>query len=308
MSVWTTCADILDTTYPQPWELLPGEMFVSYRGGGAREGTWWRIRKSLDKGQSWEEPKNLVAFDQCAVYGVTIAASGTFPRKVHFTWSRLGGGTEEEKQTKHLWARRYNVYYAYSDDGGTTWRKSDGTPYTLPITEDAAEKIYDCGQRGVWLKDIQLDPAGNPCILFLDADPATYESQWKFLRLSEGNWHLSELTTSDHMYDDGGIVILNNQDFRVYAPTTNVQPHEDGGDIEEWQSVDGGKTWCHAKSLTSNSCYSHNNVKVAFNHQQSNGDFRVFWSYGDSLFPPEQTEVLLYCYGETLKASRQIEE
>lgn len=307
VATWVSCADIPDTSYPQPWELLPGEVFVSYRGGGAREGTWWRCRKSLDGGRSWEAPGDLVAFEGCAIYGVTVAEAGPCPRRVHFAWSRLGGGTEEEARTKHLWARRYNVYYACSDDGGETWRRSDGTPYALPITEETAEKVYDCGQRGVWLKDIQLDAGGDPCVLFLDAEPGTYESVWKFARLAEGRWRFSDLTVSDHMYDDGGLVILKEDDFRVYAPTRAAQPHEDGGEIEEWRSSDGGVTWRRARSLTSGSPYSHNNVKVVFNHQRGGGDFRVFWSYGDSLFPPATREVRMYCYGEALPGPRLIE-
>lgn len=109
------------------------------------------------------------------------------------------------------------------------------------------------------------------------------------------------------MYDDGGLVILSGDDFRVYAPTTASQPQEDGGEIDEWRSVDGGVTWTRTAGLTSGSLYSHNNVKVVHNHARGKGDFRVFWSYGDSLYPPDRTEVLLYFYGETLDGPRQVE-
>ena len=39
----------------------------------------------------------------------------------------------------------HNYSYAWSNDSGTTWRKSDGTAYSLPITEASAEK-FDFGE------------------------------------------------------------------------------------------------------------------------------------------------------------------
>ncbi len=298
---WESRAEIPETSYPQPWPLQPGELFLTYRGGGAREGTPWRFRHSTDGGHSWSEGAELAFFPECAIYGVSIAESGSYPRKVHFVWSRLGGGTPDEIEGKHLWARRYNVYYACSDDGGHTWKRSDGSAYGLPIDEESAEKVYDCGQRGVWLKDIQLDPQGNPCTLFIDAEVSTYESQWKLGRFAAGVWSFTDIATSDHLYDDGGLAILSADDYRVYAPTTATQPHEDGGEIEAYRSVDQGKTWAHTRSLTSGSTYSHNNVKVVWNHEKQKArDFTVMWSYGDSVEPPETREVSLHRYGEAM--------
>ena len=304
---WEVRTEIPQTTYPQPWLLQPGELFVTYRGGGAREGTPWRFRHSRDGGQTWTEGRDLAFFQNCAIYGVSIAATGDYPRRVHFAWSRLGGGTPEEIASKHLWARRYNVYYAYSDDGGHTWRRSDGSVYDLPIDEASAEKIYDCGQRGVWLKDIQLDRAGNPCILFIDAEVSTYEGDWKIARFAGETWSFSKIASSDHMYDDGGLAVLSENEFRVYAPTTAVQAHEDGGEIEAYRSTDQGRTWAHIQSLTSGSHLSHNNVKIVWNHErQQSRDFTAMWSYGDSVEPPETREVRLYRYGEAMEGAREI--
>lgn len=300
ISAWQTMPDLPDakTTYPQPWQLLPGEMFVSYRQAPSWTTSSWRFTISRDGGRSWSPPRELINLGESAVYGVTIAESGNYPRRVHMVWSRLGGGTEAEIATKHLWARRYNIYYACSDDGGHTWRRSDGGMYDLPITLDSAERIYDCVQRGVWLKDIQLDSAGRPHILFLDADAGTYESTWMVGRLTESGWQYSSFASGDHMYDDGGLAIISDDDMRVYAPTTNVQPQEDGGEIEEWQSTDRGVTWHNTAHVTAGSEYSHNNVKIVYNHERGRGDLRMFWSYGDSNYPPVAKDVFLHCYGE----------
>lgn len=312
LSAWETLSDLPEphTTYPQPWLISPGEIMVSYR-----QAPGWNCTTTTDGGRTWSTPTNVVNFGcpegaagcaECSIYAISVAESAGYPRKVHLAWSRLGGGTPEEIATKHLWARRYNVYYAWTGDGGRTWRRSDGSEYSLPITEEAAEKVYDCGQRGVWLKDVKLDAAGRPLILFLDAEPATFESRWQVARLRSDGWSTSYLATSDHMYDDGGLVYLSERDIRVYGPTTDVQPHEDGGEIEEWQSLDGGATWRNTRHLTAGSRYSHNNVKVVFGHEHGPGDLRVVWSYGDSNYPPESTDVRLHAYGEGWEGDTEV--
>ena len=294
-------------SYPQAWQAMPGEMNVLLRHSPG-----WRCMISRDGGESWDQPIDVVSFAEdegwsISVYGLSVAAEGPHPRRMHFAWSKLGGGTPEEVATKHLWARRYNVYYACSDDGGRTWQRSDGTPCVLPITEDNAELLYDCGTRGVWLKDIQVDSRGNPYILFLDAEVETFRARWMVLRFDGAKWKLSQVAESDHMYDDGALVIIADDDIRIWGPTAPVQPSEDGGEIEEWQSTDSGDNWTRNRALTQGSRYSHNNVKQVWNHRAGKGDLRVFWSYGDSNSPPEDREVRLLCYGEKMPAPREVE-
>ena len=294
ISRWVEMAAIEgQTTYPQPWQLTKDELFVSYRGSPG-----WYYRKSNDSAATWQPPVPLIQFGSNSIYAVSIRETGDYPRKVHIAWERMGGGTGEEIRTKALWARRYNVYYAYSDDGGTTWRRSDGGEYQLPISEETAEKVYDSGEHGVWLKDIQLDSRGNPYILFIDADVHTYRCQLKVARRAGGEWRVSDVTTGDHMYDGGAMAVLADDDIRIYAPTTAVQDHEDGGEIEEWRSVDGGATWDNSKHITTGSKLSHNHVKTVFNHKP--GDFRMMWNYGDSVFPPSTKNVYLYHFGDGL--------
>jgi hypothetical protein len=296
ISAWRAAADIEEAnTYPQPWQLRPGELFVSYRAAPG-----WRFRTSADGAHSWRPSVDLIHFGDLSIYAVTIAETGGFPRKIHIAWEKMGGGSPEEIRTKALWARRYNVYYAYSDDGGQTWRKRNGQPCQLPIAEAEADQVYDSGEHGVWLKDIQLDSQGDPAILFIDADVTTYDCRWKVARHVGGRWRAAEVARSDHMYDGGALVIRGDRDFRVYAPTTPSQPYEDGGEIVEWTSSDRGATWTQTRRLTSGSEYSHNHVKTVFNHRQ--GDFRVMWSYGDSHHPPETRNVFLYYYGEAQPA------
>lgn len=295
---WRTMVDFDQrNTYPQPWQLRSAELFVSFRGM-----IGWAFRRSTDGGQSWLPAEGFIHFPRCAIYAITIAETGSYPRRVHIAWSKLGGGTPEEVATKHVWARRYNVYYACSDDAGVTWKRSDGTTYRLPIDETQAEKLYDSGEHGVWLKDIQLDPQGKPLILFVDSECRTYAGRWKIAR-QEAGWQIADMAPSDHMYDDGAMVIRGEKDYWIYAPTGVSQPHEDGGEIEAWQSTDRGATWTRIAPLTTNSPFSHNNAKTVLGGAP---DFRVFWSYGDSVAPPRSRAVDLYYFGEWLKQPRKI--
>lgn len=308
MTSWVRMADLTDGngSYANPWQLRPGEILVPHR-----QPSGWCFKKSRDQAVTWSDTVELASFSTyegtSTVYGLTTAETGPFPCSVHFAWSRLGGGSEDAIRTKHLWARRYNLYYARSDDGGDTWRRSTGAPYELPITEDAAEKLYDSGEHGTWIKDLVVVPDGGPLILFVDGDADTYRSTWKVARRTGEGWEITDLATSDHMYDGGAFCVIKADDIRLYGPTAPAQPGCDGGNIEEWQSTDGGKTWNKLRALTHGDTTSHNHVKTVRNHERSDGQFRVMWSCGDGQSPPDDTEVTLYYFGEGMDAPRQIE-
>ena len=306
IDAWRRDATIEDlrTSNPQPFQPTPAETVVSYRNSppDSVDGTWC-VRRSTDGAASWQPTETIIHFDGCSIYAMSIGASGPYPRKVHIAWSRLGGGVPEDAATLHLWARRYNVYYACSADGGKTWTRSDGTPYTLPIDEASAEKLYDSGRHGVWLKDIQVGPDGRPLVLFIDSETQTFDAKWKLARPGEAGWRISDVAVSDHMYDDGALVVAGADDYRFYGPTGVSQPHEDGGEIEEWRSGDEGATWKRARALTAGSKWSHNNVKTVFGGAP---DFRIMWSYGDSTSPPADPKVDMFFFGDTIDKPRPV--
>ncbi len=298
ISKWEEMATITDSSsYPQPWQLRPGEITVLFRKAATHDAAQSYI-KSTDGCASWAKSVDIITPQRRnGVYGVSMAENGPYPRKVHMAWSLTRGD----------WWQRYHVFYAYSDDGGITWKKRDGSTYELPITELSSEMIFESEvpDRGVWLKDIQLDSRGVPYILFIDGNTVTYECIWKVATYCDDGWAIYEVAHSDHMFDHGALVMLADDDFRMYGPTTPSQPYEDGGEMEEWQSTDGGKTWTNTGHLTSGSQYSHNHPKTVFNHGR--GDFRVFWSYGDAKNPPATRDVELYYYGEEQTEPRKMD-
>ncbi len=108
----------------------------------------------------------------------------------------------------------------------------------------------------------------------------------------------------DRLCDGGEVALLAGEaNGREAQASTCV---EDGGEIDEWQSTDGGEPGAKTKSLTSGSKYSHNHVKTVLGHGRGDGQFRVLWTYGDATYPPRTRDVYLYHYGERLAKPRRI--
>jgi hypothetical protein len=298
LHAWDSLGAVAEnSSYPQPWQLRQGEIALFYRNGGTHNAGESCVR-SRDRGRTWSSPQLIATSPpKNGLYAVSVAESGPYPRKIHMTWSATRGD----------WWQRYHLFYASSADGGLTWQRSDGRPYRLPITEPDAERVFrsDVPDHGVWLQDAQLDQAGRLHVLFVDGQTLTYDCCWRLATLAKGKWTVTRIAGCDHMYDHGALVPLADNDLRAYLPSIPVQPWEDGGQIVEWQSVDHGATWKSLRQLTHTSKYSHNHVKSVF--QQVHGDFRVFWSYGDSADPPQTRDVTLFRYGEQLAAPEPLD-
>lgn len=286
ISSWDTKASISDGhTFPQAWQLKSGEIIHLYRAiVGASRKEYYRI--STDGVTSWGSATNLVDFGiNNWIYLVSIAGTGSYTRKLHTAWTIYNTST----------SKREDIFYAKTEDGGTTWKEADGTSYTLPITSLTAEKVFESGTDECYMKDIQLDSSGNVYILFSTGSANSWTV--KIAKYSGGTWSNYTVCTHDHPFDSGALVILASSDFRVYFPSTSVQANNDGGEVEEWKSVDGGENWSNTAHITSSSTYSHNYIRTVFN-SASDGKFRVFWGYADSIKDTANTNVSMYMYGE----------
>jgi|GEM_PF-6279872 len=116
--------------------------------------------------------------------------------------------------------------YAYSDDGGTTWRKSDGTPYAMPITRSDADKFEPGDISGLVNQNhIDVDSNGHPHIVYWKIAPnghvnyfhAWYNgSSWKIIQLTSYTDTPTSVITG--MLARPGILI-NRANNRVYIFT-----------------------------------------------------------------------------------------
>jgi hypothetical protein len=77
--------------------------------------------------------------------------------RIHVSWVWRESG---DVSTNH------DICYARSDDGGHSWVKSDGTPYSLPITAAAAEIVARVPQKQELINQTSMcaDTEGRPVI------------------------------------------------------------------------------------------------------------------------------------------------
>lgn len=260
---WTKKASITgDTSYPQPHEMEPGMVSVFHR-----RGMEWGVVRSWDGFATVGTYRSLVSATNPSVEGV-YALTRSEGNTIHMIWTVLDFGTQIRK---HVW-------YAKSIDGGLNWSKSDGTPYTLPINAQSAEKIFDSGADQVNLQDLQIAPDGNVVAMF---SSGTVGGTWSYkVSCYDGtDWVAQTIpAAADRQFDCGALLIESSSDFRAILPSGVGQVGEDGGNIEEWRSSDAGQTWSFHAALTADP-YNHNNVKSV---RDGHSDCRAFWGYGDA--------------------------
>lgn len=166
-SQWSKELLIADkTTYPT---LLCGPddvLYLTCRVSDA-SGNWTvrLYRKPIDG--PWAEPLP------------TPLIRSRYPKYAHFQDAMAWG---PDGRTIHLSCRIYEqdgarqtVGYMRSDDGGTTWRKADGTKIELPATADTIDVLAGEFSRnpkpGLRCGAIAVDPRGSPLILHSRYDP-----------------------------------------------------------------------------------------------------------------------------------------
>jgi hypothetical protein len=142
-------------TYPQFFRLPDGNLIFFYRDGASGRGNlalnhydaeaqkWTQVHGNLISG---EEQRN--AYPQACV----DARGG-----IHLSWVW--------RETPDV-ATNHDLCYARSDDGGRTWKRSDGTAYKLPITAATAEIASPIPQRHELINQTSMcaDSDGRPII------------------------------------------------------------------------------------------------------------------------------------------------
>lgn len=252
-------------TYAQPHMLVPGEITVFFR---PTPSFGWGYRRSINRGASWGPAVEVVRPANPAVDGV-YAQSASRGGIVHLVWTVLDSRLPQ--------ARR-NLWHAQSA-GGVIWESAAGSPLGLPIDARAgAECVFDSGGDQVNTQDLAIDSEGNLLVLVSHGTiPGAW--RWKLVKRKNGAWQAFDVgAIGDRQFDNGGLIVDSDTHLRAILPTgPGAVAGEDGGNIEEWLSLDAGETWTLNRRLT-NDAYNHNHVKVVKDGQAT---CRAFWSYGD---------------------------
>tara|TARA_R110002110_G_scaffold37601_2_gene124025 strand:- start:3373 stop:4737 length:1365 start_codon:yes stop_codon:yes gene_type:complete len=254
-------ADIAgETTYPQPHD------FGQYKRVFLRKGYSWGSVWSGDGFATVSPFREVIAGgDPHGVYAITESDGMT----LHMMWTVLDFSTQIRK----------NVWYAKSLDGGITWATASGAPATLPIgAYDSQFLMHDTGTDQVNIQDM-IVVAGEPVLLF-SVGTIGGNWAWKCGRYVSGSWSISTIPeVGDRQFDCGGF-ISDPGILRAILPVGPGQMGQDGGNLDEYRSTDGGSTWVFHDALTL-SPYNHNNVKRV----KGGSTIRAFWGYGDAVTP-----------------------
>lgn len=160
-------------TYPQFIRAKSGTLFFFYRnrGAGGTAAANQYINKYSVTAGTWSRVCNWfqgsLTGGDISAYPTDVAVDRTSGRW-HIFWTVRTENTGPEFNE--------NICYAYSDDEGVTWRKTDGTAYTLPITRATSEVIVSlAGGESETIQNPHhagsaVDSDGNPHSVWIVAD------------------------------------------------------------------------------------------------------------------------------------------
>lgn len=156
--------------------------------------------------------------------------------------------------------------YAYSDDNGTTWKKTNGSSYSMPITKATAEK-FDAGNDSTLVNQNRIDVDGNgyPHIAYWKAAPDSFVNYhhawyngaaWQITRVTDYIDTPKKVTTPNVLaFGRPGILIKRSNNlayiftrhgadsilevFCSNSPYTNWKKTDLGNDMWGWQEFGG---------------------------------------------------------------------
>lgn len=171
-----------DVTYPEFYTLADGDMIFAYRSGASGRGnlvlnrydtgskTWSRVHDVLIDGEG----------ERNAYWQMFADPKGT----LHLSWV-----------WRETWLveTNHDLCYARSDDGGKTWKRSDGTPYQLPITQATAEKAWEIPQNSELINQTSMtaDAKGHPFIATYWRDQESRTPQYRLVWHDGKKWRMS---------------------------------------------------------------------------------------------------------------------
>ncbi len=257
--------------YPQPWHVPDrGFLLLHTVYQQNKRNLYWM---TSDDGKTWATGGHLVAHGH---YQISTAAGGV----VMTAWNDHPRGNVNA---------RTNLHFAMTKDRGQSWTNSEGKVLDLPIRggdQTAQVRRYLDEDRLVYLKDINLDEAGRPIILYITsadsaAGPQDPPRQWTVAHWTGQAWRFNEIAPAHHNYDVGSIYCESDGSWRLIAPThQGPQPWATGGEVAMWTSEDQGRNWRLVRQLTRGSEYNHGYVRRPHNAHE---DFYAFWCDGDGL-------------------------
>lgn len=162
-----------DVTYPEFYTMPDGNMIFAYRSGASGRGNLV-LNRYVTKEKRWERIHDVLIDGEDArnaYWQMYVDPKGV----IHLSWV-----------WRETWMveTNHDLCYARSLDGGRTWRRSDGSRYSLPITLATAEKAWEIPQKSELINQTSMtaDSEGHPYIATYwrdsDSDVPQYRLVW----------------------------------------------------------------------------------------------------------------------------------
>jgi hypothetical protein len=172
-------------TYPQFFKLPDGDLVFFYRDGESGRGNLALNRYDV-KSRRWTQVHaNLISGEgeRNAYPQACVDERGS----IHVSWVW--------RETPDV-ATNHDLCYARSDDGGRTWRRSDGTPYALPITAATAEIASPILQQRELMNQTSMcaDGQGRPIIATYFRPEGEQVPQYFVIHHDGGAWRTLQVS------------------------------------------------------------------------------------------------------------------
>lgn len=182
-------------TYPEFFKLPDGNILFMYRDGGSGNGNlvinkydktnqkWGRLHQNLIDG---ERKRN-------AYWQAYVDNQG----RIHISWVW--------RESPNV-ASNHDMAYAYSDDGGITWKRSNGEVYNLPVTASTAEYTVRIPENSDLINQTSMsaDKDGNPFIVSYWKSQDSDKPQYKMVYLENGKWQTQSFDFRRSSFSLGG--------------------------------------------------------------------------------------------------------
>lgn len=171
-----------DVTYPEFYSMPNGDLIFAYRSGASGRGNLVLNRYSVaDK--KWSRIHDILIDgegERNAYWQMYADPAGM----LHLSWV-----------WRETWLveTNHDLCYARSDDGGKTWKRSDGTQYTLPITQATAEVAWQIPQNSELINQTSMtaDASGHPYIATYWRDQESTVPQYRLVWHDGKKWAMS---------------------------------------------------------------------------------------------------------------------
>ncbi len=163
----------------------------------------------------------------------------------------------------------------HTDDGGATWKQSDGTAYTLPVADANGEQVFDSGTDLARIVGMGIDSTGKGrFIVGYKFDP---NHEQRFVYHNGSAWTSAQMTNAvtqfwGTSYVSGGDVNPADEDEAILSVEVSGR-----FEMQLWKTADSGATWSLANNITTNS--SADNYRPIY-VQNGHSELPYFWLQG----------------------------